>query len=204
MFLPTVPERKPRTEWACHPVTFTSSFPIAPPGRLSRSRTVAAFCCRRGRWPSWRLLGAFLAGLAFLAAFGFGAATCARRCATRAFWVSAGRPWVGRCWFVLCSTWSFSVLLFGVIAGSSALLYKLGSRSGRGAQNRVRSGQTGSYSKRGRSNGICPPSRSMLSRARRGLGGVGNRRSWAVAHRRSCAGFWGRNANDSCVCCCDS
>jgi hypothetical protein len=105
----------------------------------------------------------------------FGAATCARRCAIRAFLVGFGwAPWVGRCRFVLCSTWSFSVLLFGVIAGSSALLYKLGSRSGRGAQNRVRNGQTGSCSKRGRSNGICPPSRSMRSRARRGPGGVGN------------------------------
>src|SRR5579862_9393840 len=38
IFLPTVPEMKPRTECACQAVAFMISARVAPPGRCSRSR----------------------------------------------------------------------------------------------------------------------------------------------------------------------
>jgi hypothetical protein len=41
IFLPRTPEMKPRTEWACQPVAFMRSAPVAPVGRFSRSRTLA-------------------------------------------------------------------------------------------------------------------------------------------------------------------
>src|ERR1700674_436622 len=41
IFLPTVPDRKPRTECGNQPVAFISSFEVAPPGRLTGSRILA-------------------------------------------------------------------------------------------------------------------------------------------------------------------
>lgn len=47
IFLPKAPERNPRTECACQPVAFRSSFSEAPPERLSRLRTLAVLVPRR-------------------------------------------------------------------------------------------------------------------------------------------------------------
>ena len=41
LFLPIVPLRKPRTEFAFQPVVFTRSFNVTPPGRFSSSRILA-------------------------------------------------------------------------------------------------------------------------------------------------------------------
>src|SRR5271166_6167220 len=65
---------------------------------LSRSRRLGVSadrgfwlpCCRRGHRPSWRLWALCSAGWPFLAAFGFAAATCARRCAMEAFLLGFG------------------------------------------------------------------------------------------------------------------
>src|SRR5260370_22990519 len=87
IFLPTVPDRKPRTECGCHPVAFISSFEVAPPGRLSRSRTLAVLLPSRAiaaGFAGLAPLGAlwpFLAGVAFFTAFPLAGATrgfCAR------------------------------------------------------------------------------------------------------------------------------
>ena len=41
IFFPSMPLKKPRTECACQPVAFMSSFNVTPPGRFSRSRILA-------------------------------------------------------------------------------------------------------------------------------------------------------------------
>src|SRR3989442_15803622 len=72
IFLPTVPDRKPRTECGCQPVAFINSFVVAPPGRLSRSRTLAVLLPSRALAADFACLavlgalGPFLAGVAFL------------------------------------------------------------------------------------------------------------------------------------------
>ncbi len=43
VFLPSVPERKPRTLWACQPVAAMMSASVAPSARRSISRTMAFF-----------------------------------------------------------------------------------------------------------------------------------------------------------------
>src|ERR1700674_907771 len=84
IFLPTAPERKPRTECGCQPVAFMSSFSVTPPACLSRSRTWAVLLPSRA-FPALALpafLGAlapFFGGLALLAALALDGATCARR-----------------------------------------------------------------------------------------------------------------------------
>src|SRR5580704_7207944 len=90
IFLPTVPDRKPRTEWGNQPVAFISSFEVTPPGRFSRSRILAVLLPSRAGWglatpPFLPPLGAFLAGLAFLPDLALAGATGARRCARAAF-----------------------------------------------------------------------------------------------------------------------
>ena len=72
IFLPTVPDRNPRTECGCQPVALISSLDVAPPGRFSSSRIVAALLPSRAESPFFSLLGvlgAFLAGLAFFPGF---------------------------------------------------------------------------------------------------------------------------------------
>src|SRR5260370_4085736 len=87
IFLPTVPDKKPRTECVCQPVDFINSFAVAPPGRLSRSRTLAVLLPSRALAAGFACLaplGAlwpFLAGVAFFPAFPLAGATrgfCAR------------------------------------------------------------------------------------------------------------------------------
>src|SRR5579862_6687310 len=74
IFLPTVPEMKPRTECACQAVAFMISFKVAPPGRCSRSRILPVLL--PGRTPfslaAFSRRAAFFAPLdAFLAGAGF-------------------------------------------------------------------------------------------------------------------------------------
>ena len=83
IFLPIVPDRNPRTECGCQPVTFISSSAVAPPGRLSRSRHLVGLAAFAGAVAFFAPLGAFLAGVAFLADLAFFFATLARRGATR-------------------------------------------------------------------------------------------------------------------------
>ena len=64
---------------------FISSARVAPSGRFSKSRTLAALLPSRAAPSFLAALGAFFAGLAFLAVFAFLAATWARVGATRAF-----------------------------------------------------------------------------------------------------------------------
>src|SRR5258708_8474042 len=82
IFLPTVPDRKPRTECFCQPVAFINSFAVAPPGRLSRSRTLAVllpspalaagFGCLAALWA---LCGPFWLRWPFFPAFPLAACT---------------------------------------------------------------------------------------------------------------------------------
>jgi hypothetical protein len=78
IFLPIVPERNPRTECGCQPVAFISSLAVTPPARLSSSSTVAVLLPSRAA-AFFAPLGAFLAGLAFLADLPFFGATWALR-----------------------------------------------------------------------------------------------------------------------------
>src|SRR5438552_216748 len=83
-----VPDRNPRTECGCHPVAFISSLAVAPPGRFSRSRTLAALLPSRAEPAFFSPLGAFLAEVAFFPDFAFFGATCARRAPAGGFFVA--------------------------------------------------------------------------------------------------------------------
>src|ERR1700688_2842540 len=90
IFLPTVPDRKPRTECGSHPVALISSFEVAPPGRFNRSSSLAVLLPSRApldfvKWGSVRPLGAFLGTLALRGDLALAGATWARRGATRDF-----------------------------------------------------------------------------------------------------------------------
>src|SRR5437867_2764572 len=90
IFLPNVPDRKPRTECGCQPVAFMRCFKVAPPDRFTSSSTLAVLLPWRTRsgvaatglcGPLWR---PFLAGVVLFAdlalvgrTWGFGAATLA-------------------------------------------------------------------------------------------------------------------------------
>ena len=72
IFFLTVPDRKPRTECGCQPVTFINSWAVTPPGRLSNSstwsvllpsRTPGGFLSAFGRFLGW---GGLLGRLALL------------------------------------------------------------------------------------------------------------------------------------------
>src|SRR5579871_2587076 len=79
-----VPDRNPRIECGCQPVAFISSLAVAPPGRFSSSRTLAALLPSRAEpvlFSPVRALGAFFAGLGFLPDFVFLGATWAPRLA---------------------------------------------------------------------------------------------------------------------------
>ena len=101
IFLPRAPDRNPRTECACQPVAFLSSFRVAPPERLSRSRTLAVLLPGRALAAFLADLAdvapalAFFAGLALWPDLALAGATCALCAATRGFWVGFGRsgPW---------------------------------------------------------------------------------------------------------------
>src|SRR6185369_12394626 len=80
-----VPDRKPRTLCACQSVAFISSARVAPSGRLNKSRTLAALLPSLAVPHFFAALGAFLGALAFLAAWPFAGATCARFWPTLAF-----------------------------------------------------------------------------------------------------------------------
>jgi len=90
IFFPMVPDRNPRTLWACQSVAFMIAASVAPSGRFSRSRILAALLPSRAAPAFLAPLGGFFAGLAFLAALAFLGATSARCRATRAFLVAFG------------------------------------------------------------------------------------------------------------------
>src|SRR3954470_16238908 len=85
-----VPDRNPRTLWACQSVALIIAASVAPSGRFSRSRILATLLPSRAAPAFLAPLVAFLAGLAFLAVLPFFAATWARRAPTRAFLVGFG------------------------------------------------------------------------------------------------------------------
>src|SRR5580658_5246996 len=85
-----VPDRNPRTECACQPVVFISSFAVTPPGRLSSSRTWLVLLLARAGFTFLAPLGAFLAWVAFFANFPFFGATLAPRAARPAFLAAFG------------------------------------------------------------------------------------------------------------------
>src|ERR1700683_2582125 len=78
------PLRKPRTEFGCQPVAFTSSFKVTPSGRFSRSRILSVLLPPRGA------VTGFFAPAAFGAGSAFSGAALAVRLVTRAFVVGAG------------------------------------------------------------------------------------------------------------------
>ena len=91
-FLPTAPDRNPRTECACQPVAFMSSFRLAPPERLSSSRTLAVLLPVRalavflGDFADVAPLLAFFAGVALWPDLALDGATSAALCGdTRLF-----------------------------------------------------------------------------------------------------------------------
>ncbi len=93
---PKAPARNPRTECACQPVAFRSSFSEAPPERLSRPRTLAVLVPGRatvaflGDLADVALVLAFFAGLALWPDLARIGATWARCAATRGLRVGFG------------------------------------------------------------------------------------------------------------------
>src|SRR5260370_40852010 len=80
IFLPKLPERKPRTEWGCQPVAFTRCFKVAPTDRFTSSSTRAVLLPWRTRSAfavvAWRAaLAAFLAAVGVLAHLAVAGAT---------------------------------------------------------------------------------------------------------------------------------
>src|SRR5437867_7415403 len=105
IFLPNVPDRKPRTECGCQPVAFMRCFKVAPPERFTSSSTLAVLLPWRTRsgvaaTALWAALAPFLAGVVLFAAlalvgrtWGFGAAILA---------------FLGGCGFSLAVAWAGS------------------------------------------------------------------------------------------------
>jgi hypothetical protein len=85
IFLPTVPDKKPRTECGCQPVAFINSLAVTPLGRFSRSRTLAVLLPSRGWVAFFSPSGALFGLLAFFPDLSFFSATWAPRGATRVF-----------------------------------------------------------------------------------------------------------------------
>jgi hypothetical protein len=104
IFLLTVPDKNPRTECGCQPVAFISSLAVAPPGRFSRSRTLAVLLPSRADLAFFWPLGAFFGALAFLADLAFFGGTWARCRATRAFLLGFGWSPVAVAWAVPVSS----------------------------------------------------------------------------------------------------
>src|SRR5580704_2549033 len=95
IFLPIVPDRKPRTECGCQPVAFISSLAVTPPGRFSSSKMRSVLLPSRGPelsldFAPFLAWGAFLAGLAFFPDLPFFGATWARRAPALAFFFAFG------------------------------------------------------------------------------------------------------------------
>src|SRR5580704_13869777 len=93
IFLPTVPDRNPRTECGCHPVAFINSLVVTPPGRFSSSSILSVLLPSRTGLAALAFfapLGAFLAGVAFFPGLAFAGATGARRGARAAFLLALG------------------------------------------------------------------------------------------------------------------
>src|SRR5712691_103554 len=124
-----VPERNPRTLWACQSVAFIRPLSVAPSGRFSRSRILAALLPSRAApaflWP----LGAFFCGVAFFPALPFLGATCARRAPTRAFLVPFGFAVVAGVVPVSSVIDVIWILLFAVITAVMTWIALLGRES---------------------------------------------------------------------------
>src|ERR1017187_8722713 len=97
IFLPRAPDRNPRTECACQPVAFMSSFREAPPERCSRPRTWAVLLPWRapvafflGDLADFAPLVALFAGVACLPDLALDGATWALCAATRGFLAGFG------------------------------------------------------------------------------------------------------------------
>src|ERR1700684_2086609 len=85
-----VPDKNPRTECGCQPVTFISSSAVTPPDLFSRSKILAVLLPSRTPLRFLAPLGAFLAGVALLADLPFFDPTWARFGRTWAFLVAFG------------------------------------------------------------------------------------------------------------------
>src|ERR1039458_8111709 len=142
IFLPRTPDINPRTECACQPLSFISSFPVAPPERFSRSRTLAVLLPWRARVAFLGDLAdvapllAFFAGVAFLPDLAWDGATwalCAATCGFLAgFGCSAGvaflpdLAWDGATWALCAATCGF-LAGFGCSAGALAWVFAVSS-----------------------------------------------------------------------------
>src|SRR5438874_12902135 len=131
IFLPTVPDRNPRTECACQPVAFISSFSVAPCGRFSSSSTLAGLLpSRLARFSAFlRPLGAFLGEVAFLRDLPVLGATCARRAPTRAFLVVFGFSSDAVAWVVSFSSVLVIYAPVAVITAVNTWITPVGGRS---------------------------------------------------------------------------
>jgi hypothetical protein len=111
IFLPIVPDRNPRTLWACHEVAFISSASVAPFGRFRSSGTFSVLLPFRGpdsflaALAAFVPLVAFLAGVLFFPALPLPGATRGFRGAVWAFVVAFGSAAVsaGAAWRVVVS-----------------------------------------------------------------------------------------------------
>src|SRR5258708_3855343 len=90
IFLRSVPERKPRTEWACQPVAFISSAKVAPLDFSRRAMTWALLLPWPGVAALARRFGAFLPRPGFRVDLAFVVAAGGFRAAARALPDSAG------------------------------------------------------------------------------------------------------------------
>src|ERR1700722_10812339 len=115
-----VPDRNPRTECGCQPVAFISSLAVTPPGRFSRSSIVLVLLPSRVPVALFAALGAFLAGVAFLADLPLVFATWAPCGATRAFLVAFGFSPVACAWAVPVSS-AIDVFMFSLSAVITAV-----------------------------------------------------------------------------------
>src|ERR1019366_1878698 len=112
-FLLTVPERKPRTLCACHPVAIISSARVAPSGRFNKSRMLAALLPSRAT-RFFAALGAFFDALVLLPTFPFLGATCAPCAPTLAFFLAFG--FSGAVWEAVSSVIAVIVISLGGVS----------------------------------------------------------------------------------------
>src|SRR5689334_13610153 len=104
----------PRTDCGCQPVAFISSFALAPPGRFSKSRTLAVLLPSRAPAAFVAPLGAFLTGVAFFPDLPFFGATWARRAPAVAFLLAFSSSAVGARAVAVAS--AFEIIVFLLMA----------------------------------------------------------------------------------------
>src|ERR1700694_3451894 len=120
IFFPSVPLMNPRTLGACQSVAFMISATVAPSLRFSSSRILSVLLPSRADLVFLLPLGAFFAGVAFLADLPFFGATWAPFGATRAFLAAFGCSLAADAGAVAASTIN-SVILISPLAVITAI-----------------------------------------------------------------------------------